>query len=52
MVIFVAVCEGYLGVNVHWDLGRHLFRGELHIVFVSRGVRRPVHIGGFTLQVR
>ena len=23
--IFVAVCEGYLGVNVHWDLWRHLF---------------------------
>jgi hypothetical protein len=51
-VIFVAVCEGYLGVNMHWDLGRHLFRGELHIVFVSRGVRMPIHIGGFTLQVR
>ena len=26
--VFVAVCEGYLGILVHWDLWRHLFRGE------------------------
>jgi len=25
--VFVAVCEGYLGIPVHWDLWRHLFRG-------------------------
>ena len=29
-VVFVAVCEGYLGVEVHWDLWVHLFRGELY----------------------
>ena len=51
-VVFVAVCEGYLGMNVHWDLWRHLFRGELHTDSVSRGVRRPVRVGGFMLQVR
>ena len=27
---FVAVCEGFLGIEVHWDLWVHLFRGELH----------------------
>ena len=26
--VFVAVCEGYLGTPAHWDLWRHLFRGE------------------------
>jgi hypothetical protein len=51
-VVFFAVYEGYLGVNVHWDLWRHLFRGELHTDSVSRGVRRPVRGGGFMLQVR
>ena len=23
--VFVVVCEGYLGMPVHWDLWRHLF---------------------------
>ena len=25
--VFVAVCEVYLGVEAHWDLWKHLFRG-------------------------
>jgi hypothetical protein len=50
--VFVAVCEGYLGVNVHWDMWRHLFRRELHTDSISRGVRRLVCTGGFTLPVR
>ena len=29
--VFVAVCEGYLGIEVHWDLWIHLFRGELFV---------------------
>jgi len=28
--VFIAVCEGYLGVEAHWDLWKHLFRGELY----------------------
>ena len=28
--VFVAICEGYLGVEAHWDLWKHLFRGELY----------------------
>ena len=36
---------------MHWDLWRHLFRGELYTEFVQRGLRRPVHAGGFTLHV-
>ena len=27
--IFVAVCEGFLGIEVHWDLWTHLFSAEL-----------------------
>jgi hypothetical protein len=27
--IFVAVCEGYLGITPHWDLWTHLFSAEL-----------------------
>jgi hypothetical protein len=29
--VFVAVCEGYLGIEAHWDLWIHLFRGELFV---------------------
>jgi len=50
--VFVAVCEGYLGVNLHWNLWRHLFWGELHTDSVQRGLRRPVRSGGFTLHMR
>jgi len=50
--VFVAVCEGYLGIPVHWDLWRHLFRGELYTESVSAGVRRLVRAGGLTLQLR
>ena len=50
--VFVVVCEGYLGVKVHWDLWRHLFRGELYTESVSAGVWRPVHACGLTLRLR
>ena len=29
--VFVAVCEGYLGIEAHWDLWIHLFRRELYV---------------------
>ena len=29
--VFVAVCEGYLGIKAHWDLWIHLFHGELFV---------------------
>ena len=29
--VFVPLCEGYLGIEVHWDLWIYLFRGELYI---------------------
>jgi hypothetical protein len=51
--IFVAVCEGYLGVAPHWDLWTHLFFAEL---FASptgeRKVRAAVRAGGCTLLLR
>nr|CAB3475711.1 unnamed protein product [Digitaria exilis] len=50
--VFVAVCEGYLGIEAHWDLWRHLFLGELFSEPVSKGVRRPARAGGLVLQVR
>ena len=31
VAVFVAVCEGNLGIEAHWDLWIHLFRGELYI---------------------
>ena len=36
----------------HWDLWRHLFRGELYTESVSPGVRRPVRVDGLTLHLR
>jgi hypothetical protein len=51
--IFTAVCEGYLGMESQWNLWLHLFRAE-HFAkkAVERGVRRAVHAGSCTLQVR
>jgi hypothetical protein len=51
--IFAAVCEGYLGINPHWDLWTHFFSAEL---FASptgeRRVRMAVRPGGCILQLR
>jgi hypothetical protein len=52
-VIFAAVCEGYLGIDPHWDLWTHFFSVEL---FASptgeRRVRAAVRAGGCILQLR
>ena len=50
--VFVAVCEGYLGVEAHWDFWKHLFRGDLYTEHVQQGPRRAIHAGGLTLHVR
>ena len=51
--IFAVVCEGYLGIDPHWDLWTHLFSVEL---FASptgeRRVRMAVRAGGCILQLR
>jgi hypothetical protein len=51
--IFVALCEGYLGIAPHWDLWTHLFFTEL---FASptgeRKVRAAVRAGGCTLLLK
>ena len=31
VAVFVVVCEGYLGIEAHWDLWIHLFRGVFFI---------------------
>ena len=41
-----------MGIPVHWDLWKHLFRDELYTESVSAGVRRPVRAGGLTIQLR
>jgi len=49
-VIFVAVCEGYLGVMPHWELWLHLFWGELfHAPSGTAGVRKPMRAGCLNL---
>jgi hypothetical protein len=52
VAIFMAVCEGYLGMDPQWNLWLHLFRAE-HFAKKAgeRGVRRAVHAGSCTLQV-
>ena len=49
--VFVAVCEGYLGVEAHWELWQHLFRGELYTEHVQGQPWRAARVGGLTLQV-
>jgi hypothetical protein len=50
--IFVTVCEGYLGMEPHWNLWLHLFKVE-HFAKKAgeRGVQRVMHAGSCTLQV-
>jgi hypothetical protein len=51
--IFVAIYEGYLGMEPHWKLWLHLFKVEHFAKKASeRGVRRAVHARSCTLQVR
>jgi hypothetical protein len=51
--IFAAVCEGYLGIDPHWDLWTHFFSTEL---FASPTGERRVHAvvraDGCILQLR
>ena len=50
--VFVAVCEGYLGIEAHWDLRIHLFRGELFVEHVRNQAKRYTRAGGLTLHLR
>jgi hypothetical protein len=52
--IFAAVCEGFLGIDPHWDLCTHLFSAEFFatstdVKKVRMAMRRA---GGCTLQLR
>ena len=50
VVIFAAMCEGYLGMMRHWDLWLHLYRGELfHAPGGATGVRKLVRAGWLNL---
>ena len=51
--IFAAVCEGYLGIDPHWDLWTHLFSAEFFAASTDvKKVRMAVRAGGCTLQLR
>ena len=50
--VFVAVCEGYLKIEAHWDLWIHLFRGELFVENARDQPKRFARAGGLTLLVR
>jgi hypothetical protein len=51
--IFAAVCEGFLGIDPHWDLWTHLFSMEFFAASTDmKKVRTAVRAGGCTLQLR
>jgi hypothetical protein len=51
--IFAVVCEGFLGIDRHWDLWIHLFSAELFALTTGeRKVCLAVWAGGCTLQLR
>jgi hypothetical protein len=51
--IFTAVCEGYLGIDPHWDLWTHLFSAELFASSTGeRRVRMAMRADGCILQLR
>jgi hypothetical protein len=48
--IFAAVCEGFLGIDPHWDLWTHLFSAEFFAASTDmKKVRMAVRAGGCTL---
>jgi hypothetical protein len=48
--IFVAVCEGFLGIDPHWDLWTHLFSAEFFAASTDvKKVHMAVWAGGCTL---
>jgi hypothetical protein len=51
--IFAVVCEGFLGIDPHWDLWTHLFSVEFFVATTKvKKVRMAVRAGGCTLQMR
>jgi hypothetical protein len=51
--IFAAVCEGFLGIDPHWDLWTHLFTVEpFALTMGEKKVRMAVRAGGCILQLR
>jgi hypothetical protein len=51
--IFEAVCEGFLGIDPHWDLWTHLFSAEPFASTTGeKRVRMAVRAGGCILQLR
>jgi hypothetical protein len=51
--IFAAVCEGFLGINPHWDLWTHLFSAEPFASTTGeKRVRMAVRADGCILQLR
>jgi hypothetical protein len=51
--IFTAVCEGFLGIDPHWDLWTHLFSAEPFASTTGeKRVRMAVQAGGCILQLR
>ena len=52
MAVFVALCEGYLGIEAHWELWIHLFHGELYIENIPGQPKRYARAGGLMLHVR
>jgi hypothetical protein len=51
--IFAAVCEGFLGIDPHWDLWTHLFSAKLFALMTGeKKVRMAVRAGGCTLELR
>jgi hypothetical protein len=51
--IFTVVCEGFLGIDPHWDLWTHIFSAEIFASTTeAKKVRMAVRAGGCTLQLR
>ena len=53
--IFATLCEGFLGIDPHWDLFLWYFKAELNSVASSKGkssTRKAVRAGGCVLHLR
>jgi hypothetical protein len=52
ITVFVALCEGYLGIRPNFALWNYYFCATVFLKSVRRGESVPVRIGSYAIQIR
>jgi hypothetical protein len=52
IVVFIALCEGYLGIRPNFSLWKYHFCATAFLKMIKRGDTVPVRIGSCAIQLR